>query len=140
MFPSGAFVAQFACCETRDYDDEHRNRIFISEIVSGFRETTGAESLSPRRLALLKDLKRRARLLLALNFISLFPPASVFVPVFHARKTPGSFLIRRSRRRCIRPVVRSVRFPFIRVHPPEVGRPPCVGETEKEREREETRV
>lgn len=33
-----------------------------------------------------------------------------------------------------RPVARTVRFPFIRVHPPEVGRPPCVGETKKERE------
>lgn len=62
--------------------------------------------------------------------------------MLHAWKTPGSFLIRRSRRRCIydRPVARAARFPFIRVHPPEVGRPLCVGETEKKREREREHV
>ena len=83
----------------------------------------------------------RARAPIALgssvSFLSFRPLlSSCFMPA----RTLGSFLIRRSRvRRCIRPAgrVRAVRFPFIRVHPPEVGRrPPCVGETERRRKRE----
>lgn len=81
-----------------------------------------------------------ARLLLA-SFYSAPPVrSSVFVLVLYVWKTPGSFLIRRRCRYTAgRSVVRTVRFPFIRVHPPEVGRPPCVGETEKERERAKER-